>query len=198
MNTIKDFSNSYYNDAYSFTKKYISKNNPAPEHYVFLIEFFENQEKKSKTWVSSVDVIKHYLNASSQKFENLIKTENSINPETEQRKKVAVKKESEIFPEMPEDFKPLWIEWKQYRKDRKTKPYAGLKWEQMAVDKLLKLSNQESSIAQQILNTTYENNYEGFFPLKTQNSGFSSNKNGNGKVSGATNILAGIDYQEFT
>lgn len=206
LNNSSDYSTAYYSHAYSFTKDYIFKNNYTPEHEMYLIEFFENQEKSGKRWISSVDVVKHYLSASSQKFENLIKTENSINPETKQRKKVAEKKESEIFPEMPEDFKPLWIEWKQYRKDRKTKPYAGLKWEQMAVDKLLKLSNQESSIAQQILNTTYENNYEGFFPLKTQqngntnstNNGFSTDKNGSGKVSGATNILAGIDYQEFT
>lgn len=204
LNSVSDYSTAYYNHAYSFTKDYIFKNNYMPEHKIYLIEFFENKEKKGKAWTSSVDVIKHYLSASSQKFRNLIKTENSINPETEQRKKVAAKKESEIFPEMPEDYKPLWIEWRQYRTDRKKKPYAGLKWEQMAVDKLLKLSNQDSSIAQQILNTTYENNYEGFFQLKTENnnpvinSGFGSSKNGGGKVSGATNIIAGIDYQEFT
>lgn len=82
----------------------------------------------------------------------------------EQRKKVAPKKESEL--QMPDSFRPLWSEWNEYRKARKKRPYAGEKWEQIAVNKLLKLSNKDPAIAAQILAQSYENSYEGFFELK--------------------------------
>ena len=94
---------------------------------------------------------------------------------------------------MPDDFIEIWEEWKEYRKAKRFKSYAGLKWEQMAVDKLLELSNKNPTIAKLILKQTYENSYQGFFPLKqnsngitnTTNTGFSNNGSvSNGKVSG--------------
>ena len=112
----------------------------------------------------------------------------------EEIKKVAPKKErNEEKPTMPEDFIEIWEEWKEYRKAKRFKSYAGLKWEQMAVDKLLELSNKKPTIAKLILKQTYENSYQGFFPLKqnsngitnTTNTGFSNNGAvSNGKVSG--------------
>lgn len=109
--------------------------------------------------------------------------------------------------DIPEEFIPLWNEWKEYRKARKFSPYAGIKWEQMAVDKLLGYSNRDPVIAKKILEKTYQNNYQGFFPLKeedgksnNQNSktGTSNVRNGNDKVSGTTDILGGARYTEFT
>lgn len=118
----------------------------------------------------------------------------SVEPGAEERKKVAQKKErSEEKLLMPNDFIEIWEEWKEYRKAKRFKSYAGLKWEQMAVDKLLELSNKNPTIAKLILKQTYENSYQGFFPLKqntngitkTTNAGFSNNaKVSNGKVSG--------------
>lgn len=112
----------------------------------------------------------------------------------EERKKVAPKKErNEEKLTMPEDFIEIWEEWKEYRKANRFKSYAGFKWEQMAVDKLLELSNKKPTIAKLILKQTYENSYQGFFPLKqnsngitnTTNTGFSNNGAvSNGKVSG--------------
>lgn len=74
MNAEREYGNEYYNTAYSFTQKYISQKYVSPEHAVFLSEFFANQEKACKMWTSSVDVVKHYLNASKIKFESLIKS----------------------------------------------------------------------------------------------------------------------------
>ena len=117
-----------------------------------------------------------------------------VEPGAEEIKKVAPKKErNEEKPTMPEDFIEIWEEWKEYRKAKRFKSYAGLKWEQMAVDKLLELSNKNLTIAKLILKQTYENSYQGFFPLKqnsngitnTTNTGFSNNGAvSNGKVSG--------------
>ena len=74
MNAEREYGSEYYNTAYSFTQKYISQKYMSPEHDVFLLEFFTNQEKARKMWTSSVDVVKHYLNASKIKFESLIKS----------------------------------------------------------------------------------------------------------------------------
>jgi len=67
---------------------------------------------------------------------------------------------------MPEEFFPIWQDWIDYRKARKLKPYAGAKYEQIAVNKLLELSNKDPVTAKKILEQTYQNNYQGFFELK--------------------------------
>ena len=118
----------------------------------------------------------------------------SVETGEEKRKKVAPKKErTEEQLKIPDEFIEIWEEWKEYRKAKRFKSYAGLKWEQMAVDKLLELSNKNPTIAKLILKQTYENSYQGFFPLKqntngitnTTNTGFSNNGSvSNGKVSG--------------
>ena len=126
-----------------------------------------------------------------------------VEPGAEEIKKVAPKKErNEEKPTMPEDFIEIWEEWKEYRKAKRFKSYAGLKWEQMAVDKLLELSNKKPTIAKLILKQTYENSYQGFFPLKqnsngitnTTNTGFSTSKpstnNGNSGKRSYRQILA--------
>lgn len=86
-------------------------------------------------------------------------------------KKVAQKKVSMHELEMPPEFHPIWEEWTQYRKARKFKAYAAEKYEQLAVNKLLELSNKDPAIARQILEQTFANNYQGFFPLKNTNNG---------------------------
>ena len=127
----------------------------------------------------------------------------SVETGAEERKKVAPKKErSEEKPIMPDEFIEIWEEWKEYRKAKRLKSYAGLKWEQMAVDKLLELSDKNPTIAKLILKQTYENSYQGFFPLKqntngitnTTNTGFSTSKpstnNGNSGKRTYRQILA--------
>ena len=152
-----------------------------------------------------------FLLKKETKEENLSKENpNEIFPQSElveagseERKKVAPKKErSEEKLIMPDDFIEIWEEWKEYRKAKRFKSYAGLKWEQMAVDKLLELSNKNPTIAKLILKQTYENSYQGFFPLKqnsngitnTTNTGFSTSKpstnNGNSGKRSYRQILA--------
>lgn len=104
-------------------------------------------------------------------------------------KKVAQKKVSMHELEMPPEFHPIWEEWTQYRKARKFKAYAAEKYEQLAVNKLLELSNKDPAIAQRILEQTFTNNYQGFFPLKNTNNGkqFTTNPTaGNNQKTGKT------------
>ena len=133
-------------------------------------------------------------NLSKENKTEIFHQSESVEPGSEERKKVAPKKErSEEKLKMPDDFIEIWEEWKEYRKANRFKSYAGLKWEQIAVDKLLELSNKNPTIAKLILKQTYENSYQGFFPLKqnsngitnTTQSGFSNKGSvSNGKVSG--------------
>ena len=133
-------------------------------------------------------------NLSKENPSEIFPESESVEPGSEERKKVAPKKErSEEQLKMPDDFIEIWEEWKEYRKAKQFKSYAGLKWEQMAVDKLLELSNKNPTIAKLILKQTYENSYQGFFPLKQNSNGITNttqsrfSNNGavsNGKVSG--------------
>lgn len=171
-----------------------------------------NAIKESKVKESKVKEIKeNFLLKKETKEENLSKENlqenfpktDSVETGEEERKKVAPKKErSEEQLKMPDDFIEIWEEWKEYRKAKRFKSYAGLKWEQMAVDKLLELSNKNPTIAKLILKQTYENSYQGFFPLKqntngitnTTNAGFSTSKpstnNGNSGKRSYRQILA--------
>ena len=142
-------------------------------------------------------------NLSKENPNEIFSKSESVETGEEERKKVAPKKErSEEKLIIPDDFIEIWEEWKEYRKAKRFKSYAGLKWEQMAVDKLLELSNKNPTIAKLILKQTYENSYQGFFPLKqntngitnTTNSGFSTSKpstnNGNSGKRSYRQILA--------
>jgi hypothetical protein len=66
-----------------------------------------------------------------------------------------------------DDFLLLWNEYKSYRvAKKKTFKFANLRFEQMAFDKLYKLSNQNFETAKKIVTQTIENNWEGLFELK--------------------------------
>lgn len=85
---------------------------------------------------------------------------------------------------IPDDFKPIWKEWKEYRKDRKIKNYAGIKWEQKAVDKLFDLSKGNADTARKIINESITNTWTGFFKLNENekgNSKTSANNSGKGR-----------------
>jgi hypothetical protein len=90
--------------------------------------------------------------------------------EKEKEKKVAPKKEKESL-EISNEFLPIWTKWKDYRKDSKIKNYAGVKWEQIALNKLIELSNNNPKLADEIVNQSIENNYNGLFPLKNNSYG---------------------------
>lgn len=88
---------------------------------------------------------------------------------------------------IPEDFEPIWNDWLDYRKAKKKKPYAGLRWEQIALNKFIELSNNNSETAKLILEQTISQNWEGLFELKTtQQNGKSKQGIGNKNVTYST------------
>ena len=114
---------------------------------------------------------KKFAQAKSQansENENENENENEDNNDFEKEKRGVGEKEILLIPD---EFKPLWNEWLEYRKAKKKKDYAGLKWEQMAVDKFIKLSNNNIERAKLIILQTVENNWEGLFELKVDKNG---------------------------
>ena len=119
-----------------------------------------------------IDIDNDILLEKETKEENL-ETEIFTEPlevEKEKEKKVAPKKEKESL-EISNEFLPIWTKWKDYRKDSKIKNYAGVKWEQIALNKLIELSNNNPKLADEIVNQSIENNYNGLFPLKNNSYG---------------------------
>lgn len=142
---------------------------------------------------------------------NFSETPDAKSPEDspkEKRKKVPPKKEKDSDEELiiPEDFKPIWSDWIEYRKAKKKKPYAGTKWEQMAVNKFLENSGNDPVMGRKILNQTIENNWEGLFKLKKEygesNNQATSSGTGNkgpvsrGKVSGRAYLASKFGSQQ--
>jgi hypothetical protein len=75
---------------------------------------------------------------------------------------------------IPENLKSIWDLWIEYRKAKKIKNYAGGKFEQMAIDKLIKFSDSNPITAKQIIENSITNSYTGFFEIKNLN----NNQNG--------------------
>lgn len=129
-----------------------------------------------------------------KKFKSDDNVDNSISGRTKSDQKVKEEKEA---LKMPEEFIPLWTEWQEYRKARKLKPYAAVKWEQIAVNKLLELSNKDPVKARKILEQTYQNNYQGFFELKQNGKQFTPQYTpGNSKINGSTKPFTIDDFIE--
>ena len=181
-----------YQDMRNADETQMKRKRNASETHLTPIE--EGKEEKEGKELFLLEKETKEENLSKENKTEIFPQSESVEPGAEERKKVAPKKErNEEKPTMPEDFIEIWEEWKEYRKAKQFKSYAGLKWEQMAVDKLLELSNKNPTIAKLILKQTYENSYQGFFPLKqnsngitnTKQSGFSNNGAvSNGKISG--------------
>ncbi|CVK17191.1 protein of unknown function (DUF4373) [Apibacter mensalis] len=70
---------------------------------------------------------------------------------------------------IPKAFEPIWEEWKAYRKAARIKSYAGSKWEQIAVNRLIELSKGDEEQARKIVNNSISNGWTGLFKLKSEN-----------------------------
>ena len=126
-----------------------------------------------------------------------------VNPEIEQRKKVAQKKEIE-YPFPTKEFKAGWDLWKAYRKKKDKFQYFDEESEQKALTELFNLSKQNQATSLAIIRQSIDKGWKGFFELKnttngtTNNSNIGFSSNGNSKVSGTQNIIDGLEYFEFT
>ena len=78
---------------------------------------------------------------------------------------ITIKKRDELdFSFISEDFLPIVEKWLQYKSERKEN-YKTSGFKQL-YEKILKLSNNNPTLAEQIINESMANNYAGIFPLK--------------------------------
>jgi hypothetical protein len=82
---------------------------------------------------------------------------------------ISFKKETKEILIIPENLKSIWDLWIEYRKAKKIKNYAGAKFEQMAIDKLIKFSDGNPITAKKIIEESITNSWTGFFQLKNLN-----------------------------
>lgn len=104
--------------------------------------------------------------------QGVIRVEDTLKPPLSHLQALNESKEKEKIPEqivMPKAFETIWEEWKAYRKAARIKNYAGSKWEQIAVNKLIKLSNGDAEQARKIVNNSISNGWTGLFMLKSEN-----------------------------
>jgi len=101
----------------------------------------------------------------SKSYDKHMENENENKKENKDKKGKGVVGEKQKL-EIPDEFIPIWNEWLEYRKAKKKKDYAGVKWEQIAVNNFLKLSEYNIETAKKIILQTVENNWEGLFKLK--------------------------------
>lgn len=93
---------------------------------------------------------------------------------TIEKTKEKTKEECVVLPWESDDFKRMWSEWKQERKERKTKKYT-LRGEQAALHKLQTDSNGDEQTAIAIIQQSIANSWTGLFPLKASKGGRNHN-----------------------
>jgi hypothetical protein len=111
---------------------------------------YEEAEKRSKFTES------RRKNASAKHMPNHMENEN------ENRNEV---KDVLVFPSS--EFKNIWQEWIQYKKDEHKDTYKSSKTEQIAINNLIKLCSGNLQVAEEIVNNSIANKYKGLFEIKT-------------------------------
>ena len=101
-----------------------------------------------------------------------------VDPEIEQRKKVAQKKEIE-YPFPTKEFKAGWDLWKAYRKKKDKFQYFDEESEKKALSELFNLSKMNESTALAIIRQSIDKGWKGFFELKNKTNG-NNEPNSNG------------------
>jgi hypothetical protein len=66
-----------------------------------------------------------------------------------------------LYPSL--EFQNLWEEWIDYKKEEHRDKYKSTKTEQKAIDNLVKLSEGNYKIAEEIVNNSIANKYKGLF-----------------------------------
>lgn len=103
---------------------------------------------------------------------------NSDIPPIEKRKdniknniKINIKdnKEEQQLVFISDEWKGLWEEWKEYKMLQFKQKYKANKFEQLGINKLVKLSKEDLETAQQIVCQSMEASWQSFYPLKNNN-----------------------------
>ena len=78
-------------------------------------------------------------------------------------------KEQQQLVFISDEWKGLWAEWKEYRLIEKKKWFKSSKYEQMAINNLVKESDENLETAQKMVLQSIENQWQSIYKLKTNN-----------------------------
>jgi uncharacterized protein YdaU (DUF1376 family) len=112
---------------------------------------YEEAEKRTKFTES------RRKNASAKHMPNHMEDEN-------ENENINVVKDVLVYPNS--EFKTIWKQWIQYKKDEHRDTYKSKKTEQIAINNLIKLCGGSFEIAAEIVNNSIANKYKGLFELK--------------------------------
>jgi hypothetical protein len=93
-------------------------------------------------------------------------------------------KEQQQLVFISDEWKGLWAEWKEYRLTETKKWFKSSKYEQMAINKLVKESDENLETAQKMILQSIENQWQSIYKLKTNNNvtTFTGNKPSNAEL----------------
>lgn len=142
-------------------------------------KFFLNQFKLDEVkWLQRVEVAKLNGKKGGRPAKNQVGSHktNSVNSKPKKPDNVNDKEnengndnvnETEIvLPFLSDEFRRIWIDWKNYRRVEHGFKYKSKISEQTALNKLQELSQGRERLATEILNQSVENGWKGFFQLQ--------------------------------
>ena len=108
----------------------------------------------------------------------------NINKDKNISKNAKSKKEETELVFISDEWKGLWSEWKEYRLIEKKKWFKSTKYEQMAINNLVKESDENLETAQKMILQSIENQWQSIYKLKTNNNvtTFTGNKPNNADI----------------
>jgi hypothetical protein len=108
----------------------------------------------------------------------------NINKDKNISKNAKSKKEETELVFISDEWKGLWVEWIEYKDIQFKQKYKANKFEQIAINKLVKLSKGNLEEAQQIVCQSMEATWQSFYPLKnnTNVTTFTGNKPSNADI----------------
>jgi hypothetical protein len=93
----------------------------------------------------------------------------NINKDKNISKNAKSKKEETELVFISDEWKGLWAEWKEYRLIEKKKWFKSNKYEQMAINKLVKESDENLETAQKMVVQSMQKNWVDIYKLKIEN-----------------------------
>lgn len=132
------------------------------------------KNKMSKKGIHMINISESYDEHMENENENEIV---NINKDKNESKNAKSKKEEQQLVFISDEWKGLWAEWMEYKQIQFKQKYKLNKHEQIAINKLVKLSKGNLEEAQQIVCQSIESQWQSFYPLKNNNN--VTNQSGN-------------------
>jgi hypothetical protein len=171
LQTDGDTANDTFNDLNnSNLQRRTTQQTTQPEVEADLRHADDTNNKKEKKDNNNKYFLKKIQKKYFSDFSTVAKNTTTAIPKKEKEKNCAKKEKEFKLDFIDEKFKTLFLYWLEYRKQIK-KPFKSQMGIEICYKKLLELSNNNILTAEQIVNQSIANEYQGLFPLKETKNG---------------------------